>query len=151
MELEDEVRIEDNCRKELEILATLDENQIMDYLLSYSEKERMHLYVYSVFSGSDDLANKISRVNHAIQKKLVYDFRQSVIDGDASTFLSNMSLQDKVSLKSNINRFIISDRISDMEESIHILNKSIDESCQQTINAEGMDKSSIESTKGKSL
>lgn len=150
MELEDE-RVEDNCRKELEILATLDEDQIMDYLLSYSEKERMHLYVYSVFSGSDDLANKISRVNHAIQKKSVYDFRQSVIDGDASTFLSNMSLQDKVSLKSNINRFIISDRISDMEESIHILNKSIDESCQQTINAEDMDKSSIESTKGKSL
>ena len=151
MRLEDDVRVEDNYRKELDILATLDENQIMDYLLSYSEKEIMHLYFYSMFSGCDDLAGKISRVNHAIKKKSVYDFRQSVIDGDVSTFLSNMSLQDMVSLKSNINYFIISDRISGMEDSIYILNKSIDESYQQIIHDERKDKSSTEFIKGKSI
>ena len=116
-------------RRVLEEIKRLEKNDLsseeMVAYLSSSDIDWSSLYAYSLISGKERLAEEIIEAKREISRRTIASYEQAILEGDTSTVLSNMSLGDKISLRSDYqNPFVMQGRLGD-EKALEVLESSI--------------------------
>ena len=116
-------------RKVLEEIKRLEKSDLsseeMVAYLSSSDIDWSSLYAYSLTSGNEVLAEEILEAKREISRRTIASYEQAILDGDASSMLSNMSLGDKISLRSDYQSpFVMQGRLGN-ENALEVLESSI--------------------------
>ena len=116
-------------RKVLEEIKRLEKSDLsseeMVAYLSSSDIDWSSLYAYSLISGKERLAEEIIEAKREISRRTIASYEHAILEGDTSSVLSNMSLGDKISLRSDYqNPFVMQGRLGD-EKALEVLESSI--------------------------
>ena len=116
-------------RRVLEEITRLEKSNLssdeMVAYLSSSDIDWSSLYAYSLTSGNEMLAEEILEAKREISRRTIASYEQAILDGDASSMLSNMSLGDKISLRSDYQSpFVMQGRLGN-ENALEVLESSI--------------------------
>lgn len=99
--------VSDSIQRMVDILDKMDltSEKIVELIGDIHEMVRGEMHIIAVFSGNQELADKIDAANKLITQKRIDSFKQSVADGTYEEFLSNMSWKEKSSLSVDMGLF----------------------------------------------
>lgn len=104
--------------------------EIIDKISGYSDVDIREMYLCAQVCGNFSLASKIKKAYNIIKEERIEEFKKTVSDDTCESYLDNMSWEEKISLKNDMNLFrmglSIEKPLTDEEESyLKIINKSM--------------------------
>lgn len=104
--------------------------EVIDKISGYNDADIEEIYLCAQVCGNFSLASKIKKAHNIIKKERIEEFKKNVFNDTCEGYLDNMSWEEKISLKNDMNLFrmglSIEKPLTD-EEKIYlkIINKSM--------------------------